>query len=165
MRISLIVAMAQNRVIGADGRLPWHVPRDLAHFKQVTMGKPIIMGRRTHQSIGRPLPGRLNIVLSRDPGFAADGVTRVDTLEAGLCIARRTGAAEAMIIGGAQVYRLAWPHASRIYLTEIHAHIEGDTLFPSTDWAGWKQVSRQDVPAGDPHPGISFITFDKVPVR
>jgi dihydrofolate reductase len=163
MRVSLIVAMARNRVIGCDGKLPWHIPADLAHFKRLTMGKPILMGRKTHQSIGRALPGRRNIVLSRDPAFDAAGVTRVDTLEAGLAVARDSGAEEAMVIGGAEVYRLALPHATRVYLTEVDTAVGGDTLFPATSWAGWDRVSQQDLPADDGHPGVSFVTLERAP--
>ncbi len=163
MRVSIIVAVAENGVIGSDGKLPWHIPRDLAHFKRVTMGKPIIMGRKTYQSIGRALPGRLNIVLSRSSDFAAAGVTRVGTLDAGLRIARESGAAEAMIIGGGQVYELAWPHAARIYLTKVHAAVAGDTVFPSTRLTGWRQVAREDLAASESAPAVSFITLDKAP--
>ena len=161
MRVSLVAAVADNGVIGHAGALPWHIPSDLAHFKKITMGKPIIMGRKTHQSIGRPLPGRLNIVLSRDQSFRRDGVTCVATLDDALQAARQSGSAEAMIIGGGEIYRLAWVRADRVYLTAIHASVPGDTRFPSADWSEWRELERVDVPPAGSVPAFSFITLER----
>ena len=125
MRIALIVAMARNRVIGRNNRLPWYLPEELQYFKQATLGKSIIMGRRTHESIGRPLPGRSNIVVTRDTGWSADGVAVVHSLEEAFEQAERQalidGVEECVVIGGAQLYAEALPLADRLYLTEVHA--------------------------------------------
>lgn len=162
MRVSLIVAVAENGVIGRDNRLPWRIPDDLRHFKALTMGKPVIMGRRTHQSIGRPLPGRLNIVLSRDPAFQAPGVCRVGSVEAALAAADRPGwGEEAMVIGGAEIYRLFLPLADRLYLTEVHRRVEGDARFPAIAPRAWRERSR-DFRAGDGDvPSHSFVTLER----
>lgn len=140
-RVSLVVAMAENNVIGKDGGLPWHIPADLKYFKAVTMGKPIVMGRRTYESIGRPLPGRLNIVVTRDPSRRWDGVEAVQSLPKALERAAADGADEIMIIGGGDLYRAALPLAHRIYLTRVHEAVEGDTVFPDLDPAEWREHS------------------------
>ena len=128
MKISIIVAMADKRVIGHDNRLPWHLPADLKHFKATTMGKPIIMGRKTWESIGRPLPGRTNIVVTRDPRYTADGCVVVHSIDAALQAC--SGNEEVMVIGGAEFYRQVLPEASTLYLTLVHDEFEGDALFP-----------------------------------
>jgi dihydrofolate reductase len=132
---SLIVARARNGVIGRDNALPWHLPADLAHFRRTTLGHPVIMGRRTWESIGRPLPGRENLVVSRRAGYSAPGARVVQSLEE----AWRTvaGAGEAFVIGGAGLYEAALPGADRIYLTEIEADVEGDTRFPALQEGDW----------------------------
>lgn len=142
---SLVVAMARNRIIGRDNQLPWKLPADLAYFKQVTMGHPIVMGRRTYESIGRPLPGRLNIVVSRNPGFRAPGCTVVDSLEAAWRVAG--DAAEVCVIGGTSLFAEALPIADRIHLTEVEADVPGDTYFPEFDRSQWaeREVSRHPV--------------------
>lgn len=144
--------MARNRVIGRDGGLPWRLPGDLAHFKSLTLGKPIVMGRRTFESIGRPLPGRANIVISRDAGFVPDGVTvclSVDEgLEAAATVARADGADEIMVIGGAQIYAAALPRADRIYLTKVEADTEGDTRFPELRPEDWRETAREQTRSG-----------------
>lgn len=162
MTVSLIVAMARGRVIGQGGGLPWHLPADLRHFKSVTMGKPIIMGRATHESIGRALPGRRNIVLTRQAGFAAEGCTVVHTPESALEAAAEDGADEAMIIGGAAVYEVFLPLAARLYLTEIDADLEGDTHFPVIDFDEWREASREVRPAdaSNPYPH-AFLRFER----
>lgn len=140
--------MAENNVIGKDGGLPWHIPADLKHFKAVTMGKPIVMGRRTYESIGRPLPGRLNIVVTRDPSRRWDGVEVVQSLPDALERAAAHGADEIMIIGGGDLYRAALPLAQRIYLTRVHEAVEGDTVFPDLDPTEWREDScdlRDDI--------------------
>lgn len=138
---SFIVAVARNGVIGHTNGLPWRLPADLAFFKRVTMGHPIIMGRKTYESIGRPLPGRTNIVVTRSPGFAAPGCIVVGSLEEAY---RAAGdAQEAFVIGGAQVYEAAFSGADRIYLTEVEADIEGDTWFPRFDRGQWTETELE----------------------
>ena len=129
--LSLIAAMSKNRVIGRDNRLPWRLPRDLLRFKALTLGKPILMGRRTHESIGRPLPGRHNLVLSQRPDLVAPGCTIVRSLEEAL--AQVAPASELFIIGGASLYAQAAPLCERLYLTRVEAEVEGDTFFPEVD--------------------------------
>ena len=136
-RLTLIIARARNGVIGKDNAMPWRIPGEQAYFKRVTMGHPIIMGRRTWESIGRPLPGRRNIVVTRNPAFAAPGAEVVDSLEAAL--ARCADAPEVFVIGGAELYRLALPRADRLLITEIDHDFEGDTLSPG---AGSAAVAR-----------------------
>ena len=134
---SLVVAMARNRVIGRDNQLPWRLPADLAYFKRVTMGHPIIMGRRTYESIGRPLPGRLNIVVSRNPQFRAPGCTVVPSLDDAW---RAAGEAdEVCVIGGTSIFAEALPAADRIHLTEVEAEVPGDTWFPEFDRGEWTE--------------------------
>ncbi len=128
MKIAIVVAMAANRVIGRDNQLPWHLPADLKHFKQLTLGKPVVMGRKTYASIGRPLPERTNIVVTRDRDYEAPGCVVVHSLDEALAAAGE--AAEVMVIGGAGIYRQVLPRTDTLYLTEVHAEFEGDTLFP-----------------------------------
>ncbi|MEE2934118.1 MAG: dihydrofolate reductase [Pseudomonadota bacterium] len=160
MTLSLIVAMAKNGVIGRGDALPWHIPEDLKHFKSITMGKPIIMGRRTWDSLGRILPGRPHIVLSRDPNFAVDGVSSAHTLEDALTIAESLTEHEIMIIGGAEIYRAALCYVNCIYLTEIHRSISGDTFFPRFNRDAWIETERQG-PFQDEQSGLtySFVTL------
>ena len=142
MKRSLVVAVARNGVIGRDNRLPWKLPKDLAYFKRVTMGHPIVMGRRTWQSIGRPLPGRDNIVVSRNPAFEAPGATVVTSLDAAW---RAAGNAEEVcVIGGTSLFAESLPIADRIHLTEVDAVVEGDTFFPEFDRGQWveREVER-----------------------
>ena len=138
MRRSLVVAMARNGVIGRSNKLPWHLPADLAHFKRTTMGAPVIMGRRTWESIGRALPGRLNIVVSSRPDYAAPGALVVPSLERAWTAAGYVP--EAFVIGGEHLYAQALPSARRIYLTEIDADIDGDTCFPAFDRRAWRET-------------------------
>ena len=157
---SIVVAMDRRGVIGRDGGLPWHLPADLQHFRRVTMGKPIVMGRRTHESIGRPLPGRENIVVSRSPGYNAPGCRVVGSLsEARAAV---PGAAEIMVIGGAALYREALPLAKHVYLTEVHAEVEGDVYFPPLDRAEWQERERQNF-AADERNGYaySFVLLER----
>ena len=139
-RLTLIVARARNGVIGRDGTLPWRLPEDLAYFKRTTMGHPIVMGRRTWESIGRPLPGRRSIVVSRQAGFVAAGAEVVPSLDAALSLC--AGAEEAFVIGGAHLYRAALPRASRLIVTEIDADFEGDTFWLAPDPAHWQETAR-----------------------
>jgi dihydrofolate reductase len=139
--ITLIVAVSDNGVIGRDNGLPWHLPEDLRRFKRLTLGKPIIMGRKTYESIGRPLPGRQNIVVTRDPNYRTAGVSVVHEPEAAL---RAAGAVpEIMVIGGAELFRLFLPRAGRIHLTRVHGDVAGDVLWPALDSREWQTVERE----------------------
>jgi len=140
-RLSIVAALARNRVIGTDNRLPWHLPEDLRRFKALTLGHPVVMGRKTHASIGRPLPGRSNIVITRGHGYAAPGCIVVHTLEAALDAAAATD--EIFVIGGAEIYALALARADRLHLTEIHADFPGDALFPAFEAGGFRLRSRE----------------------
>lgn len=152
MRISLIVAMGENRVIGADNRMPWHLPADLKRFRQITMGKPMLMGRKTYESIGRPLPGRKNIILTSNPDYHAPGCVVVHSLEQAF---QAADAEELMVIGGSALYRECLPVAERLYLTQIHREFAGDTFFPEFDRAAWREVAREAIEA-DPDSGLSY---------
>lgn len=143
MSIALIVAMGENRVIGVDNRIPWRLPADLKRFRQITLGKPVIMGRRTHESIGRPLPGRKNIVVSGNACYRSEGCVVVHSLEQALAAAG--AAAEIMVIGGAALYRACLPRACRLYLTLVHQEFDGDTYFPELDWTLWRETARDGV--------------------
>ncbi len=143
LRITLIAAVARNRVIGAGNALPWRLPEDLKRFKSLTLGHPIIMGRKTWESLGRPLPGRTNIVVSRSADFAAPGGAVVGSLEASVAMAASTGADEAFVIGGAEIYRQALPLAHRLQLTEIDRDFAGDAHFPAFDAAQWRETARE----------------------
>ena len=149
MTISLVVAASSNNVIGRDGGLPWHLPDDLRQFKRLTTGKPVVMGRRTFESIGKPLPDRRNIVMTRDPDFSAAGCDIVASVSEVMDLV--DGADEAMIIGGGLVYRDFMPLADRIYLTRVQAEVEGDTHFPEIDEAAWQLVSSEHHAADDEH--------------
>ena len=145
--ISLIVAASTNNVIGNDGELPWRLSDDLKRFKAVTMGKPIVMGRKTFESIGRPLPGRQNIVISRQGGFAADGCDVVQSIEQAVEVA---GAAEEiMVIGGSEIYAAFLPIADRVYLTRVHTEAEGDAFFPSLEEAKWRESASRNYDADE----------------
>ncbi len=152
-----IVAMADNGVIGRGNGLPWHLPEDLTRFKALTMGHALLMGRRTHDSIGRALPGRLNLVLTRNPGWQAPGCERVASLDAAR---QRAGGATLFVIGGAEVFALCWPVVGRIELTEVHAEIEGDTRLEGFDRGAWREVAREAHPADARHAHpFDFVTL------
>jgi dihydrofolate reductase len=159
MLVSFIVAMAKNRVIGANNALPWRLPEDLKRFKALTMGHPIIMGRKTYESIGRPLPGRRNIVVTRNTSFALEGCTVVNSPSAALAACANDD--EAFVIGGAELYRALMGSADRIYLTEIDQVIEGDAWFPEFDRARWRETAREPSPAGAPLP-FAFVTYERL---
>ena len=146
MQIAIIVAAAENDIIGRLGQMPWRMPSDLRHFRRLTLGKPVIIGRKTFQSIGGPLDGRDTIVVTRDPGFTADGVLVATSLEGAIALARACATArsshELIIAGGGELYRLALPIADRIYLTRIHATPDGDATFPALDPNQWQEVTR-----------------------
>ncbi|MEO3435289.1 dihydrofolate reductase [Inquilinus sp. CAU 1745] len=162
MRRSLVVAHDRNRLIGRDNGLPWRISEDLKRFKAITMGKPIVMGRKTFQSIGRPLPGRPNIVVTRDPGFRADGVHVVHDLASAWATAERlaaeAGEAEIMVIGGGHIYAESLPSADRLYVTLVEGAFEGDAYFPPYDSKDWVETRREDR-AGDPP--FSFLILDR----
>jgi dihydrofolate reductase len=165
MKISLIVAVSRNGVIGIDNQLPWHLPEDLKYFKSVTMGKPIIMGRKTYDSIGRPLPGRTNIVITRDSSWQTEGVEVAQTLAQAMTLGQLACAQadvdEAMVIGGEQIYRMTLPAADRLYLTEVQAEVEGDAFFPKFDAKDWHQVSEQLPEVTDTHP-YRFVVLERI---
>lgn len=163
--IVLVVARAENGVIGKDGAMPWHLSEDLRRFKRITVGKPVIMGRKTFESIGKPLPGRHNIVLTRQAGWRAEGVTVAANLAEAIAAAGldpRARADAIMVIGGAEIYAQALPSATRIELTEIHAAPEGDTYFPQLDPSRWRETYREAHAAGPDHPAFDFVTLEKV---
>lgn len=160
MNLSVIVAMDRNGVIGKDNDLPWHLSSDLKHFKAITMGKPIVMGRKTHESIGRPLPGRENIVVTRNINYKTEGCTVVNSLEvlSDYC----HGHNEIMIMGGAELYKQAINKATRLYLTEVQAEVEGDTFFPEFNHEEWQEVERQDFKADERNDyDYSFVVLER----
>ena len=159
--VSLLVATDERGAIGRDGGLPWHLPNDLKRFKALTMGKPIVMGRKTWASIGRPLPGRHNIVITRQAGFSAAGATVAGSLPQALAAAG--DAPEVCVIGGAEIYRLALPHAGLIHLTRIHATVAADTYFPELGEGQWREAGREDHAADEKHAyAYSFIELRRV---
>ena len=145
--VALVVAAGRNRVIGSAGRMPWHVPGDLKTFRRLTMGRPIIMGRKTFQSIGRALDGRTNIVITRDPAFQAADITVAPSFDAALSLASGAPSADnsIMVIGGGEIYRAALPYADMIYMTEIAAEPEGDTWFPALAPEEWAEIEQIDI--------------------
>lgn len=159
--LSLIVAASENNVIGRAGGMPWRLPADLKHFKRTTMGKPLIMGRRTFETIGRALPGRRNIVVTRRGGIDAEGIETASDLDAAL--ARAGDGPEIMLMGGGTLYRAALERADRIYLTRIHARIEGDTFFPELSERDWRTVSCEKRPADEKNAhDMSFIVLERI---
>lgn len=165
-RIAFVVAVAENGVIGKDGDLPWHLPSDLKFFRAVTMNKPVVMGRKTYDSIGKPLDGRDNIVVSRNPDFRPDGVLVARTIEDALNIARTAaharGADEISIIGGEEIFKVMLPQADVIYLTEVYARAEGDAYFPEIDDADWREISRERHEAGpNDSADYSFVVLER----
>lgn len=161
--INIIVAYSKNNIIGNHGQMPWNIPSDLAYFKKTTMGAPIIMGRITWESLGRPLPGRLNIVISRDETYSADGAEVVSDLASAIDLAKdKAPAQDIFIIGGGQIYAQALEAGivNRIYATEIHNKIDGDTAFPSLDKAVWKEISRSPQPI-DNNYDFDFVVYER----
>jgi dihydrofolate reductase len=160
-RLSLIVAMSANRVIGRHNGLPWHLPADLQRFRRLTMGHPLIVGRRTFEAIGRPLPGRRMIVVTRRGNDAPPGVELAGSLDEALALA--AGSDEVFVGGGAEVFREALERADRLYLTIVEAQVEGDTWFPPCDAAAWRLVAEERHDADDRNPyGLRFLTCDRV---
>ena len=160
MKISLIVAMSKNRVIGVDSRLPWRLSADLKRFKAITMGKSILMGRKTYESIGHPLPGRKNIILTHDPSYRTPGCVVVDSVQGAMGAAE--GCEELMIIGGSSLYQRFLPDADRLYITLIDQEFAGDTFFPAFDRDDWIEVAREDVTSdATVNFQYSFLTLEK----
>lgn len=162
MTLSLIVAASQNGVIGNKGKLPWRLPADLERFKQITLGHPILMGRKTFDSLGKPLPGRTNIIITRNKNLKIRGALTAPSLEDAIRLCRNDE--ELFVIGGASIYEQALPLADRIYLTRIHRDFEGDTLLPEMDSESWKEISRQDFhdPEENPLP-FSCLVLERCP--
>jgi dihydrofolate reductase len=153
-RVVLVAAVADNGVIGRDGDIPWRIPEDMRHFREVTTGHAVVMGRITYESIGRPLPGRSNIVITRNPHWAAEGVTAVGGVAEALAAAENA-AGDVMVIGGAQVYEATMPLADAQVLTEVHQSPEGDTCYPGFDRDGWRETRRQQ------HDGYDFVWLER----
>jgi dihydrofolate reductase len=166
--VSIIAAVARNGVIGNDGSMPWRLATDLRRFKMLTLGKPVVMGRHTFESIGKPLAGRTNIVVSRRAGYRPDGVTVVASLEAGIAEARaaahRAGVAEVFIIGGGEIYAAALPLADRLHITHVAAAPDGDTRFPPLDPSAWVRIDEEHVPAGENDTAATLYAVYERPV-
>ncbi|MET0291559.1 MAG: dihydrofolate reductase [Steroidobacteraceae bacterium] len=159
MLLTAVVAVAENGVIGKDGGLPWHLPDDLKHFKAMTLGRPVVMGRHTFDSIGKALPGRRNIVVTSRP-LDVSGVEAAASLEEALRLV--ADAPEVAVIGGARLWRDSLPAVGRLYLTRVHANVEGDTVFPDIDPAEWREIERRTQPANERNAyAMSFITLDR----
>jgi dihydrofolate reductase len=161
MKISLIVAVSENGTIGRNNGLPWRLPLDLRRFKQLTLGKPVIMGRKTWESIGRPLPGRKNIILTRDEALEAPGCVVVRST--GAALAEAGEAAEIMIIGGASLYEAFLPEAQTVYLTRVQGEVEGDVKFPLIDPAEWTETDKESFPSDEKHEfPFAFVRLDRI---
>ena len=159
-RVSLIVAMARNRVIGAGGRIPWYLPNELQLFKRITMGHPIIMGRKTYESIGRLLPGRTTIIVTRQSDYRVPGAIVAHSLDE--AIARCRNEEEIFVIGGGELYRETLPRADRIYLTTVEAEPPGDTFMPEIDWSAWRETSAESFGTDEKHAyPYRFAVYDR----
>jgi len=165
--LAVIVAVAENGVVGRDNALPWHLSADLRHFKKTTLGKPIVMGRKTFESIGRPLPGRFNIVISTNPAFMAAGVRVVNSIEQALSVAQGIAESDAcgelFVIGGASIYADAIPRADRLYITEVHGQVTGDVVLPAIDWSAWQERRRERYSADAQNQyDYSFVIYERM---
>ena len=166
MKLAMIAAVAENNAIGINNKLPWYLPGDLRYFKAVTMGKPIIMGRKTFDSLRKPLPGRTNIVITRDREYQREGISVVYSLDEAISLAEDValinGCEELMIIGGEQIYREALPRADRLYLTRVHRSFDGDAFFPELDSAEWQETLREDLVVDDEDAlAYSYLVLDR----
>lgn len=162
MTISLVVAAASNNAIGKDGNMPWHLPNDMKHFKNITWGMPVVMGRKTFDSLGKPLAGRKNIVITRQPGWRAEGTVAVKSIEDALFVAKEADANEVMVIGGGEIYRALFDRAKKIYLTRVEAEPEGDTFFPMLDPKQWYLSSQKNHEADEKNAyNYSFQTWER----
>jgi dihydrofolate reductase len=163
MIISLVVAAATNNAIGKEGKLPWNLPNDLKHFKNVTWGMPVIMGRKTFDSLGKPLAGRKNIVITRQPNWSAEGVVTVKSNDDALFLVKETDTKEAMVIGGGEIFKAVFDKANRIYLTRVDAEPEADAYFPVISPNQWKLVSQKDYEADEKNAyNYSFQTWERI---
>ena len=156
--VSVIAAMARNRVIGIHNTLPWRLPEDLKHFKALTMGHHIVMGRKTYESIGKPLPGRTTVIVTSDPAYRVEGCLTAHSIEAAIAVC--AGDAEIFFVGGAELYAQVLPRADRLYLTEIQADYAGDAWFPEFDQARWREAERREKVSGDGQ-GYHFVTYER----
>lgn len=162
MTISLVVAAATNNAIGKDGKMPWHLPNDMKHFKNVTWGMPVVMGRKTFDSLGKALAGRKNIVITRQPGWKGEGAVPVKTIEDALFVAQEADANEVMVIGGGEIYKALFDRAKRIYLTRVEAEPEADTFFPPIQHEQWHLMSQQNHEADEKNPyNYSFQLWER----
>lgn len=163
MIISLVVASASNNAIGKDNKMPWHLPNDMRHFKNITWGMPVIMGRKTFESLGKPLAGRKNIVVTQQPSWKAEGAIAVKNLDDAMFVAKQTDAKEIMVIGGGEIYKQFFPKADRIYLTRVETEPEADTFFPAIDPAQWRLVNKKDYEADEKNSyKYSFQQWDRI---
>jgi dihydrofolate reductase len=167
MKIVLVAAVGKNGVIGRAGGMPWRLKSDLAHFKKLTLNKPVVMGRKTFVSIGKPLPQRTNIVITRDANFSAPGIVTAPDFEAALALARedadKRGTDEIMVIGGSEVFAAAMPLATRLEITHVHSDTAGDVTFPPIDPALWREASRSEHPAGpDDEADFTVLTYERI---
>lgn len=164
--VAMIVAMAKNRVIGVEGQLPWYLPEDLKFFKRMTQAKPLVMGRKTFASIGKPLPNRLNIVVTRQEAFTHEGVRVCHDLPAALELADQQATIEAaeeiMVMGGGEIYRQALPYATRLYVTEVDIQVEGDAYFPLLDSSEWRETQRVAGQPNEQQPDYAFVTYERI---
>jgi len=160
-KVAMVMAMDTNRLIGKDNSMPWHIPGEQAYFKEITMGKPIIMGRKTYESIGRALPGRRNIVITRNSSWQADGVDVVHSVDAAIELAKADKTTEVMVIGGAAICDAAMPQTDRLYLTVIDKEYDGDTWLTSYVPEQWQEVSRKDVAADGDVPAFSYLVLER----
>jgi len=163
MMLTAIAAMSENYTIGKDNQLPWHLPADLKHFKSITVGHPILMGRKTFDSIGKPLPNRMNIIMTRDNEFQADGCHVVSSVDEALDCAKNEQVEEVFVIGGAEIYKQLLPQIKRVHLTIVHHEFDGDVYFPKLREDEWKEISRERHMADldNPHE-YSFVTLERV---
>jgi dihydrofolate reductase len=166
MDIIIIAAVAENGVIGRGNALPWRLKSDMAHFRKLTMGKPVVLGRKTYQSIGKPLSGRTTIVISRDENFSAPGITVAPNFEAALATARgdalRRNAGAIVVAGGADIYAQALPRATRLVITEVHKRVDGDTRFPAIDSKIWRETARSEQkPGPQDEAAFAFVTYER----
>ncbi|MDR5899616.1 dihydrofolate reductase [Halomonas vilamensis] len=163
--IAMIAAMAKNRVIGVEGKLPWYLPEDLKFFKRITQAKPLVMGRKTFESIGKPLPNRLNIVVTRDTRWHKEGVRACHRLEDALALADQQATIEAaeeiMVMGGGEIYAQAMPHAERLYITEVDIEVQGDAVFPDIDPQCWQEVQRLPGTPQQGQPAYDFVVYER----
>jgi dihydrofolate reductase len=161
--ISLLYAMDKNRLIGKDNELPWHLPQDLAYFKRITMGHTIVMGRKTFDSIGKPLPGRENIIITRDKHFSCDGCRVIHSIDELLDLSHKKIEEEIFVIGGAEIFKEILPFSDRLYVTNIHHEFEGDTYFPKTNDTEWKMISKEPGIKNDKNPyDFDFVVYEKI---